>query len=107
MRIHSLFSIASLAMFLAVGCTHHDQPKPLAPISSPPAREVSSSHDEQAPNPDVAPVPPKPAAIDVLARKMGLEAPHPGQVVQMDGTGPEGSRPVMASMGPVSVIAVP
>jgi cell division protein FtsL len=47
-----------------------------------------------------------PERIDVLARKMGLEAPHPGQVVQMDGTGAEASRPVMASVAPVSVIAV-
>jgi cell division protein FtsL len=45
-----------------------------------------------------------PERIDVMARKLGLQAPQPGQVIQMD-TPTEASTPVMASVSPVSVIS--
>ncbi len=51
-----------------------------------------------------------PERIDAMARKMGLEAPQPGQVLQMDGAAPEATRPVMASVtaaSAASVVAVP
>ncbi len=45
-----------------------------------------------------------PERVDVMARKMGLQPPQPGQVIQMD-TPTEASTPVMASVSPVSVIS--
>jgi cell division protein FtsL len=46
-----------------------------------------------------------PERIDVMARKLGLQAPQPGQVVPMDAP-TDASMPVMASASPVSVISV-
>src|SRR5579863_6524485 len=46
-----------------------------------------------------------PERIDVMARRMGLVPPEPGQVIHMD-SGPEDSNaPVMASASPVAVMA--
>ena len=45
-----------------------------------------------------------PERIDVMARKLGLQAPQPGQVIPMDAS-TEASGPVMASASPVSVIS--
>ncbi len=45
-----------------------------------------------------------PGRLDVIARKMGLQPPQPGQLIQMD-TPTETSTPVMASVSPVSVIS--
>ena len=45
-----------------------------------------------------------PQRIDVLARKQGLQAPMPGQVMPMDAP-TDASTPVMASVSPVSVIS--
>jgi hypothetical protein len=45
-----------------------------------------------------------PERIDVLARRMGLVPPQPGQVIRMDGTMADGQGPVMASAAPVTVI---
>jgi len=45
-----------------------------------------------------------PERIDVMARKLGLQAPQPGQVIPMDATA-DASSPVMASVSPVSVIS--
>jgi cell division protein FtsL len=44
-----------------------------------------------------------PGRIDTLARQMGLESPHPGQVVRMDSDTPSGS-PVIAQVSTVAVI---
>jgi hypothetical protein len=44
-----------------------------------------------------------PGRIDMLARQMGLESPHPGQVVRMDAETPSGS-PVIAQVSTVAVI---
>jgi cell division protein FtsL len=44
-----------------------------------------------------------PGRIDMLARQMGLESPHPGQVVRMDADTPSGS-PVIAQVSTVAVI---
>lgn len=44
-----------------------------------------------------------PGRIDMLARQMGLESPHPGQVVRMDADTPNGS-PVIAQVSTVAVI---
>jgi cell division protein FtsL len=46
-----------------------------------------------------------PERIDVMARKLGLQSPQPGQVQRMD-AGSDSSTPVMASMTPVSVVSV-
>jgi hypothetical protein len=46
-----------------------------------------------------------PERIDVLARRMGLVPPAPGQVIHMDGGSGEAQGPVMASAAPVMVIA--
>ena len=44
-----------------------------------------------------------PGRIDVLARKMGLESPQPGQVIRMN---PEDvGAPIMAQASPIAVIA--
>ena len=46
-----------------------------------------------------------PERIDVLARRMGLVPPMPGQVIHLDGTGAESQGPVMASNAAVMVVA--
>ena len=45
-----------------------------------------------------------PERIDVLARRIGLVPPEPGQVIRMDVTSGDGQGPVMASATPVMVI---
>jgi hypothetical protein len=44
-----------------------------------------------------------PGRIDVLARRMGLESPHPGQVQRLDADTP-GDGPVMAQVSTVAII---
>jgi hypothetical protein len=46
-----------------------------------------------------------PERIDVLARRMGLVPPEPGQVIRMEGSSADVQGPVMASAGPVMVVA--
>jgi hypothetical protein len=46
-----------------------------------------------------------PERIDVLARRMGLVPPEPGQVIRMDVAPADAQAPVMASNAPVMVIA--
>jgi len=46
-----------------------------------------------------------PERIDVLARRMGLVPPQPGQVVRMDPSSTDAQAPVMASASPVMVVA--
>jgi cell division protein FtsL len=45
-----------------------------------------------------------PERIDVMARKLGMQSPQPGQVVRMDADA-DGGAPVMASVTPVSVVS--
>jgi cell division protein FtsL len=45
-----------------------------------------------------------PERIDVMARKLGLQSPQPGQVQRMDATA-DAAAPVMASVTPVAVIS--
>ena len=45
-----------------------------------------------------------PGRIDVIARRMGLQSPQPGQVQHMDAT-IDTTTPVMASVTPVAVIS--
>lgn len=45
-----------------------------------------------------------PERIDVLARRIGLVPPEPGQVIRMDPSAAEGQTPVMASAMPMTVI---
>lgn len=45
-----------------------------------------------------------PERIDVMARKLGLQSPDPGQVLHMDATADTGA-PVMASVTPVAPIS--
>jgi hypothetical protein len=45
-----------------------------------------------------------PERIDVLARRMGLVPPEPGQVIHMDASSADAQAPVMASAEPVTVI---
>jgi len=45
-----------------------------------------------------------PERIDAMARKLGLQAPDPGQVIPMDTTSEPGA-PVMASVRPVAVVS--
>ena len=45
-----------------------------------------------------------PERIDVIARRMGLEPPEPGQVIRMDTTSIDSSGPVMASAATVTGI---
>ena len=45
-----------------------------------------------------------PERIDVLARRMGLVPPEPGQVIRMDAASGDAQGPVMASAMPVTVI---
>jgi len=47
-----------------------------------------------------------PERIDMLARKMGMVSPQPGQVIRMDTVMPDSDVNVMASVAPVSVISV-
>src|ERR1700678_4500401 len=47
-----------------------------------------------------------PERIDVMARKLGLQSPQPGQVLRMDAASDAGA-PVMASMTPVAVVSAP
>lgn len=44
-----------------------------------------------------------PERIDVLARRMGLVPPEPGQVIRMDAGGVDGQGPVMASAAPLTL----
>jgi hypothetical protein len=46
-----------------------------------------------------------PERIDVMARRMGLVPPEPGQVIRMDSGSGDASVPVMASAEPVMVLA--
>jgi hypothetical protein len=46
-----------------------------------------------------------PERIDVLARRMGLVPPEPGQVIRMDSAAGDAQDPVMASNQPVMVVA--
>jgi hypothetical protein len=46
-----------------------------------------------------------PERIDVMARRMGLVPPEPGQVIRMDSASADSSAPVMASAEPVLVLA--
>jgi cell division protein FtsL len=46
-----------------------------------------------------------PERIDVLARRLGLQAPQAGQVIRMNAAPAEAGAPVMASMAPVAVIS--
>ena len=45
-----------------------------------------------------------PERIDAMARKLGMQAPDPGQVIRMDDSS-DLSAPVMASATPVSVVS--
>jgi cell division protein FtsL len=45
-----------------------------------------------------------PERIDLMARKLGLQSPQPGQVIHLD-TSADTGVPVMASVSPVSVIS--
>src|SRR5581483_2750669 len=46
-----------------------------------------------------------PERIDLLARRMGLVPPEPGQVIRMEGSATDGQSPGMASNAPVMVVA--
>jgi hypothetical protein len=46
-----------------------------------------------------------PERIDVMARRMGLVPPEPGQVIRMDGATMDGGGPVVASAAPITVMA--
>ena len=45
-----------------------------------------------------------PERIDMLAKRMGMVPPAPGQVLRMDAM-PDGGAPVMASAAPISVVS--
>jgi hypothetical protein len=45
-----------------------------------------------------------PERIDVMARRMGLVPPEPGQVIRMDNASVEANAPVMASIEPITVL---
>jgi hypothetical protein len=45
-----------------------------------------------------------PERIDVMARRMGLVPPQPGQVIRMDSAAAESNAPVMASAEPVMIL---
>lgn len=45
-----------------------------------------------------------PERIDVMARKLGLQSPQPGQVMHLD-VSTDASTPVMASATPISVVS--
>ncbi|HUA14629.1 MAG TPA: cell division protein FtsL [Verrucomicrobiae bacterium] len=44
-----------------------------------------------------------PERIDVLARRMGLVPPAPGQIIRMDASPSSGQGPVMASAAPIVI----
>ncbi len=44
-----------------------------------------------------------PERIDVMARRMGLVPPEPGQVIRMDGAAADAQAPVMASAAPATL----
>jgi len=46
-----------------------------------------------------------PGRIDLLARRIGLTPPVPGQVIRMDASAGDGQGPIMATAAPVTVIA--
>lgn len=46
-----------------------------------------------------------PERIDVMARRMGLVPPEPGQVIRMDSAAADANGPVLASVEPVIVLA--
>lgn len=46
-----------------------------------------------------------PERIDVLARRIGLVPPQPGQVIRMDPSSADAQAPVMASATPIMVVA--
>jgi regulator of replication initiation timing len=46
-----------------------------------------------------------PGRIDVMARKLGMQSPQPGQVVRMD-VATDAAAEVMASITPVAVISL-
>jgi hypothetical protein len=46
-----------------------------------------------------------PERIDLLARRMGLVPPAPGQVIRMDATAADAQAPVVASAAPVMVLS--
>jgi len=46
-----------------------------------------------------------PERIDAMARRLGLQAPDPGQVIPMDATTNDAGAPVMAKVTPVSVVS--
>src|SRR6202451_4454159 len=45
-----------------------------------------------------------PERIDLMARRMGLVPPEPGQVIRMDSVAADSNAPVMASAEPVGVL---
>jgi hypothetical protein len=45
-----------------------------------------------------------PERIDVMARRMGMVPPEPGQVIRMDSAAADANGPVMASVEPVMVL---
>lgn len=45
-----------------------------------------------------------PERIDVIARRMGLEPPEPGQVIRMDTISGDSGGPVMASAAPIAQV---
>jgi hypothetical protein len=45
-----------------------------------------------------------PERIDVMARRMGLVPPQPGQVIRMDSAASEATGPVMASAEPAAIL---
>jgi len=45
-----------------------------------------------------------PGRIDVMARKLGLQSPQPGQVQRMDAAS-DAAAPVMARLAPVAVVS--
>src|SRR5580700_10558144 len=46
-----------------------------------------------------------PERIDVMARRLGMQSPQPGQVLRMDAVA-DAATPVMASVTPVAVVSV-
>lgn len=48
----------------------------------------------------------EPGRIDTIAKKLGLVAPEPGQVLRLDTAAPDEGAPVMASVAPVSIVSV-
>jgi hypothetical protein len=46
-----------------------------------------------------------PERIDVMARRMGLVPPEPGQVIRMDSASADSNAPVMASVEPAILLA--